>query len=59
MVAKIILNSSGGKSVELNVKVQPRVHLGVADIVPRLGGKTDTQHIMEIFGNIVDRHFGG
>jgi len=54
---KIILNStSGNKTIEMSVSITPRTHLGVAKDIPRLGFKTDPQHIAEIFGNMVDEH---
>jgi hypothetical protein len=41
----------------MSVKIQPRVHLGVAENYARLGFKTDVQHILEVFDSMLDDHF--
>ena len=56
---KIILNStSGGGTIEMSVNVQARTHLGVAENYQRLGFKNDVEHILDIFDNSIDKHFG-
>ena len=45
----------GGKEKKLNINVQKRPHLGVAEKFPRLGGKTDSDHILDIFSRLVGR----
>jgi len=44
-----------GKEEKLKIKVQARPHLGVAEKFPRLGGKTDSDHILDIFSRVVDK----
>ena len=53
-----IRNIASGNIVTLDVNVQPRSHLGVAEDYARLGFKTDVEHIMEIFEAMVDRTIG-
>jgi hypothetical protein len=56
--ATMILNSAtGGGTINMNVKIQARPHLGVAESWQRLGFKTDVRHILEIFEGVVDKHF--
>jgi hypothetical protein len=53
--SKIVLNSTtGNKNMNINVSITPRPHLGIAEDWQRLGYKTDTQHIEELFGFMVD-----
>jgi hypothetical protein len=55
---KLILNStSGSGTIEMSVKIQGRTHLGVAENWQRLGYKTDVQHILQIFEEMIDDHF--
>lgn len=55
--AKMMLASkTGGENIELNLKIQKRPHLGVADKVPRLGSKTDSDHVADIFSEMIDKH---
>lgn len=57
--SKLILRSTTGKkNLELNVNIAPRPHLGVAEKIARIGGKTDPQHIENIFSKMVDKHIG-
>jgi hypothetical protein len=54
----ILTSTTGGPSLELNVTVQPRVHLGVAEDYARMGTKTDSEHVAEVFGVLIDKHLG-
>lgn len=57
--SKLILKSTTGKkNLELSINVAPRPHLGVAEKIARIGGKTDPQHIENIFSKMVDKHIG-
>lgn len=57
--SKLILRSTiGKKNLEVNINVVPRPHLGVADKFARIGGKTDPQHIEDIFSKTIDKHIG-
>lgn len=57
--SKLILKSTTGKkNLELSIDVTPRPHLGVAEKIARIGGKTDPQNIEDIFSMMVDKHIG-
>lgn len=57
--SKMILKSTVGKSdLVIDLNVIPRPHLGVADSYARVGGKTDPEHIIDIFSLMVDKHIG-
>lgn len=57
---RIMLNSIGGsRSLTLNVRIQARPHLGIADHFPRLGIRTDPEHIANVFSQMVDEHIEG
>lgn len=57
--SKLILKSTTGrKNLEIDLEVIPRPHLGVADRYARIGGKTDSEHIEDIFSQMVDKHIG-
>jgi len=50
----MVLNPiAGGKQKKLKIKVKARPHLGVAEKFPRMGGKSDSDHILEIFSRVV------
>ena len=54
----MVLNPiAGGKVKKLNINVQKRPHLGVAEKYPRFGGKSDSQHILDIFSRLVGQSF--
>jgi hypothetical protein len=55
--AALLLHRTSGGSIELNVKIQSRVHTGIADRYFRLGFKTDMDHIMDAFDNMIIKHF--
>jgi hypothetical protein len=44
------------KEVALKFKIPPRPHLGIADKFPRMGSKTDPQHIEENIVRFVEKH---
>lgn len=48
-----LVNKKTGNTVQVNVNIQPRKHLGIADKYARLGGKTDIEHIIDIFESMV------
>lgn len=57
--SKLVLKSTTGKkNLELSINITPRPHLGVAEKIARIGGKTDPQHIEQIFAQMVDKHIG-
>jgi hypothetical protein len=57
--SKLVLKSTTGKkNLELSINVTPRPHLGVAEKIARIGGKTDPQHIEQIFAQMVDKYIG-
>jgi len=55
--ASLMLRRNSGGILGINVKIQPRAHLGIADNYIRLGFKNDVDHIMDAFDALIDRHF--
>ena len=53
-----LVNLKNGNTLSVNVQVQPREHLGIAENYARFGGKTDIRHIMDIFEDLVDKSIG-
>lgn len=57
--AKLVLTSTiGGDSITEEIDISARPHLGLADPFRRLGGRTDTELIEEIFGDQIGMMLG-
>ncbi len=57
--SKLILKSTTGKkNIKFSINVTPRPHLGIANKYARIGGKTDDEHIVSIFEQMIDKHIG-
>lgn len=54
----ILKSTTGKKNLELSINIASRPHLGVAEKIARIGGKTDSQHIENIFAQMIDGHIG-
>jgi len=55
--SKMILKSSG-RTVEFNIKIQPRIHLGVSDKYSRIPGGSDVEHIERMIDETIKKRLG-
>jgi len=55
--SKMILRSSG-KTIEFNIKIQPRIHLGVSDKYSRIPGGSDIEHIEKMINETLKEKLG-
>ncbi len=54
----VLTSTTGGNSIEEEIDIPARPHLGLADPYRRLGGRTDTELIEEIFGDQIGMMLG-